>query len=131
MQFIPIVERTTEACLPLANLGWGERPGSDRLLYTQHGGFVTERSVGAEQFGRFLIAIFDEWVRRDVGNVFVQTFDVALGSWLGQHWDSTVCASSRPPAATPSLWSTTAICIPAITMWNPNIGWGISGRRLW
>ena len=85
MQFIPIVERTTEACLPLANLGWGERPGSDRLLYTQHGGFVTERSVGAEQFGRFLIAIFDEWVRRDVGNVFVQTFDVALGSWLGQH----------------------------------------------
>jgi uncharacterized protein len=31
-------------------------------------------SVGAEQFGRFLIAIFDEWVRRDVGNVFVQTF---------------------------------------------------------
>ena len=46
---------------------------------------VTERSVGAEQFGRFLIAIFDEWVRRDVGKVFVQTFDVALGSWLGQH----------------------------------------------
>ena len=85
MQFIPIVERTTEAFLPLANLGWGERPGADRPLYTQHGGLVTERSVGAEQFGRFLIAIFDEWVRRDVGKVFVQTFDVALGSWLGQH----------------------------------------------
>ncbi len=85
MQFIPIVERTTKEFLPLANLGWGERPGSDRPLYTQHGGLVTERSVGAEQFGRFLIAIFDEWVRRDVGDVFVQTFDVALGSWLGQH----------------------------------------------
>ena len=85
MQFIPIVERTTEAFLPLANLGWGERPGSDRPLYTQHGNLVTERSVGAEQFGRFLIAIFNEWVRRDVGTVFVQTFDVALGSWLGQH----------------------------------------------
>jgi uncharacterized protein len=85
MQFIPIVERTTEDFLPLANLGWGERPGSDRPLYTQHGGLVTERSVGAEQFGRFLIAIFDEWVRRDVGTVFVQTFDVALGSWLGRH----------------------------------------------
>ena len=41
--------------------------------------------MGAEQFGRFLIAIFDEWVCRDVGKVFVQTFDVALGSWLGQH----------------------------------------------
>jgi uncharacterized protein len=85
MQFIPIVERTTEAMIPLANLGWGKRPGADRPLYMQHGAQVTERSVGAEQFGRFLMAIFDEWVRRDVGKVFVQTFDVALGSWLGQH----------------------------------------------
>jgi uncharacterized protein len=85
IQFIPIVERTTEALIPLANLGWGKRPGADRPLYMQHGAKVTDRSVGAEQFGRFLIAIFDEWVRRDVGKVFVQTFDVALGSWLGQH----------------------------------------------
>jgi uncharacterized protein len=85
MQFIPIVERTTQELLLLANLGWGERRGADRPLYTQRGALVTERSVRAEQFGRFLIAIFDEWVRRDVGKVFVQTFDVALGSWLGQH----------------------------------------------
>jgi uncharacterized protein len=85
MQFIPIVERTTQESLPVANLGWGERPGTDRPLYTQRGGLVTVRSVGAEQFGRFLIAMFDEWVQRDVGKVFVQTFDVALGSWLGQH----------------------------------------------
>jgi uncharacterized protein len=85
LQFIPIVERTTAEFLPLANLGWGARPGADRPLYTQRGGLVTLRSVGAEQFGRFLIAIFDDWVRRDVGKVFVQTFDVALGSWLGQH----------------------------------------------
>ena len=46
---------------------------------------MSERSVRAEQYGRFLSAVFDEWVRRDVGKVFVQTFDVALGSWLGQH----------------------------------------------
>jgi uncharacterized protein len=85
LQFIPIVERTTEALIPIANLGWGKRPGGDRPLYTQHGAQVTDRSVRAEQFGRFLIAIFDEWVRRDVGKVFVQSFDVALGSWLGQH----------------------------------------------
>jgi uncharacterized protein len=85
MQFIPIVERATEDFLPLANLGWGEHTGSNRPLYTQHGGLVTDRTVGAEQFGRFLIAIFDEWLRGDVGKVFVQTFDVALGSWLGQH----------------------------------------------
>jgi uncharacterized protein len=85
MQFIPIVERATPELLPLANQGWGERPGANRPLYTQQGGLVTERTVGAEQFGRFLIGIFDEWVRRDVGTVFVQTFDVALGSWVGQH----------------------------------------------
>jgi uncharacterized protein len=68
------LNEASEDFLCLANLDWGERPGADRPLYTQRGGFVTERSVGAEQFGRFLIAIFDEWVRRDVGNVFVQTF---------------------------------------------------------
>ncbi len=85
LQFIPIVERVTSELLPLANLGWGERPGDGRPLYRQSGGLVTSRSVGAEQFGQFLIAIFDEWVRRDVGKVFVQTFDVTLGSFIGQH----------------------------------------------
>jgi len=85
MQFIPIVERATEELLPVANEGWGERPGGKRPLYRQEGSLVTDRSVKAEQFGRFLCAIFDEWVTRDVGKVFVQTFDVALGSWVGQH----------------------------------------------
>jgi uncharacterized protein len=42
------------------------------------------RSVRPEQYGRFLIAIFDEWVRRDVGRVYHQTFDATLGSWVGQ-----------------------------------------------
>jgi uncharacterized protein len=85
LQFIPIVERSTPELLSLANRGWGEETGAARPLYTQQGNLVTERSVGAEKFGRFMIAIFDEWVRCDVGKVFVQTFDVALGSWLGQH----------------------------------------------
>jgi uncharacterized protein len=85
LQFIPIVERVTQELLTLANLGWGDRPGGDRPLYTQSGGLVTERSVGADQFGRFMVAIFDEWVRRDVGRVFVQTFDVTLGAYVGQH----------------------------------------------
>ncbi|HFD39643.1 MAG TPA: radical SAM protein, partial [Anaerolineae bacterium] len=66
IQFIPIVERATEDTLPLANQGWSERPGGERLLYIQAGDRVTDRTVGAEQYGRFLIAIFDEWVRRDV-----------------------------------------------------------------
>jgi uncharacterized protein len=83
MQFIAIVERATEETLPLANLGWSERPGGDRPLYIQSGSLVTVRSVQPDQYGRFLISIFDEWVRRDVGRVFVQIFDVALAAWVG------------------------------------------------
>jgi uncharacterized protein len=85
LQFIPIIERSTPAMLPVANQGWSERPGGHRTLYTQTGELVTERSVRAEQFGRFQIEIFEEWVRRDVGKVYVQMFDVALGSWVGMH----------------------------------------------
>jgi len=84
MQFIPIVERATAETLPLADQGWSERPGGDRPLYTQIGELVTGRSVKPEQYGRFLIAIFDEWVRRDVGKVFVQSFDAALANWVGR-----------------------------------------------
>ena len=127
MQFIPIVERTTQDFLSLANLGWGERPGADRPLYTQRGGFVTERSVGAEQFGRFLIAIFDEWVRRDVGSVYVQTFDVALGSWLGQHnlcIFSPTCGEALALEHNGDLYS----CDHYV---SPVICWGIFCRRPW
>lgn len=84
IQFIPIVERTTTEILPLANIGWSERAGGERPLYTQSGSQVTDRTVYAEKYGEFLIAIFDEWVRHDVGKIFVQMFDVALGAWLGQ-----------------------------------------------
>ena len=85
IQFIPIVERATPESLPLAEQGWSERPGGARPLYTQVGSLVTGRSVNAEQYGKFLNAIFDEWVKRDVGKVFVNMFDVALGSWVGRH----------------------------------------------
>lgn len=57
IQFIPIVERQADG--------------------------VSPRSVGSRAYGEFLIAIFDEWVRRDVGTVFVQMFDVCLAAWLG------------------------------------------------
>jgi uncharacterized protein len=85
IQLIPIVERATAETLALANQGWGGLHGRDRPTYRQEGSLVTQRSVTPEKFGKFLIRIFDEWVRRDVGRVYVTTFDVALGSWLGQH----------------------------------------------
>jgi uncharacterized protein len=44
---------------------------------------VSPRSVLPRQFGRFLIGVFDEWVERDVGRVFVRDFDQALAAWTG------------------------------------------------
>lgn len=85
IQFIPIIERATAETLDIANQGWSEQPGKKRLLYTQTGNLVTERSVGGEQYGRFLVDIFEEWVRHDVGRVFVQLFDVTLEAYFGRH----------------------------------------------
>jgi uncharacterized protein len=65
IQFIPIVER-------------------DNQTGYQEGTRVTPRTVSGEAYGHFLISIFDEWVKRDVGRVFIQIFDVALGAWYGQ-----------------------------------------------
>jgi len=70
IQFIPIVERDNET-------GY------------QEGNKVTDRSVQPEQFGRFMIGIFDEWMKNDVGNTFVLNFDGALAGWLGMA--GTVC----------------------------------------
>lgn len=53
-------------------------------------GSATPDSVAPEQFGRFLCTVFDIWVRRDVGRTYVQTFDVALESWLGR--EQSLCA---------------------------------------
>jgi uncharacterized protein len=66
LQFIPIVEVDHE-----------------------NGGQVTDRSVRPEQYGRFLIEIFDEWVRHDVGKMFVLFFDGVLASYLRGH--SSIC----------------------------------------
>ncbi|NPV06263.1 MAG: anaerobic sulfatase maturase [Syntrophaceae bacterium] len=79
MQFIPVVERV----------------GAD-------GPGVSERSVGPEQFGRFLCAVFDEWVRRDVGRIFVQTFEATLRNWLGMA-TSGMCVFNETCGTGPAL----------------------------
>ena len=85
IQFIPIVERATADTIEIANLGWSERPKEKRLLYTQTGTLVTNRSVGSAQYGQFLVDIFEDWVRHDVGKVYVQLFDVTLEAYFGQY----------------------------------------------
>jgi uncharacterized protein len=79
IQFIPLVERMAEQA--------GD--GNDRALALPPtpgeavAGPVTAWSVNGRQYGNFLVEIFEEWVRHDVGRIFVQLFDVALGNWIG------------------------------------------------
>lgn len=66
MQFIPIVERV-------------------EAYHANEGDQVKAHSVKAEDYGQFLIGIYEEWVRSgDIGNVYVQIIDIALSAWLGQ-----------------------------------------------
>jgi uncharacterized protein len=64
IQLIPIVERPSPGGVPV-------------------GSAVTNRSASPHGYGEFLIEVFDEWVRRDVGRVFVQMFDSMLASFVG------------------------------------------------
>lgn len=74
LQFIPLVERVTAtAALDFAP---PPEPGEPHC-------HVTRWSSPAAAYGDFLCTIFDHWVRHDVGRVFVQVFDVALGIWSG------------------------------------------------
>jgi uncharacterized protein len=81
VQFIPIIERVAEAAAD-GTVPWSS--WRDRPLYVQEGDVVTGRSVTGKQYGRFLIDVFEEWVRRDIGGVYVQMFDVALANWAGE-----------------------------------------------
>lgn len=76
MQFIPVVERLPP---PEATKGLTFAPPR-----AGSGAIVTDWSVEPSQYGAFLCTIFDEWVRNDVGRVFVQIFDVALEIWYGR-----------------------------------------------
>ncbi len=72
IQFTPVVERTVKRAdgLTLA-------PGM------QEGGEVTDFSVTPEQWGNFLCTLYDEWVKQDVGEIFIQLFDATLANWAG------------------------------------------------
>jgi uncharacterized protein len=85
MQFIPIVERAAA------------QPTEDHQSLVAPGycgeASVTEWSVEPVQYGKFLCAVFDEWVRHDVGRCYVQLFDVALEAWAGM--EPSLCVFRR------------------------------------
>lgn len=69
IQFTPVVERLK----------------TDGYLATQDDKNipVADFSVTAKQWGDFICTVFDLWVRKDVGKVYVQTFDATLANWVG------------------------------------------------
>lgn len=73
IQFTPVVERIADAGSYALRL----MPGMTES------GRLTKTSVSSEQWGLFLCGIFDEWVRNDVGETFVQIFDATLANWAG------------------------------------------------
>ncbi len=75
IQFLPVVERIEE------NEG---KPGGLLPVDYQGKAQVTPWSVDSVQFGKFMITVFDEWVKQDVGAVFVQLFDATLANWIGE-----------------------------------------------
>lgn len=76
MQFLPVAERTGnhkyDEKLNLVSPAFG----SDQC--------ITEWSAGSKEFGKFLITIFDEWVRKDVARFYVQIFDATLANYIGE-----------------------------------------------
>jgi uncharacterized protein len=80
LQFIPIVERHATH---VDDTGLTLAPPPDGGDEGDHDGEVTEWSVRPAAFGQFLCTIFDEWVKHDVGRIFVQHFDAALANWVG------------------------------------------------
>ena len=90
IQFSPVVERLPDA----RSQALGLRLAGPALLdqpETQTG--VLPWSVSPEGYGDFLIAIYEEWVRNDVGTTFVMNFEWALNAWIGN--PSPVCIHAR------------------------------------
>jgi uncharacterized protein len=92
MQFIPLVERAGDGTMFASppSLEGEEAPSP-----------VTPWSVESQTYGDFLCAIFDEWVRHDVGKVFVQLFEVQLGVWMGM--PASLCVFSETCGAAMAL----------------------------
>lgn len=90
IQFIPIVERLPDA--EALNLGLRHATPPKVSQKNAHS-IVSEWTVESEKYGDFLIAIFEEWVRHDVGDIYVMNFEQSLTSWLGL--PSTTCIFSE------------------------------------
>lgn len=76
MQFMPVYEHIMTVPHSSSNVPCIAPPSAEKSV-------LAPWSVAPEAFGRYLCDIFDVWVRGDVGQYFVLTFDAALSSWCG------------------------------------------------
>jgi uncharacterized protein len=93
LQFTPVVERTN----PQQGL---ESVAQDSKEWTKNASITTE-SVEPLQWGRFLTGLYDEWIKEDVGNIFIQLFDATLANWVGQ--PPGLCSMSALCGLSPAL----------------------------
>jgi uncharacterized protein len=90
IQFTPVVERLPDARCGRLGLSLA---GPSSLGKEESHTDVTPWTVPPEEYGNFIIAIFDEWVRNDVGKVNILNFEWALHAWIGN--PSPVCVFAR------------------------------------
>lgn len=93
LQFTPVVERTNLHLAPesvaMNSEGWAKNAS------------ITTESVEPMQWGRFLTGLYDEWIKEDVGNIFIQLFDATLANWVGQ--PPSLCSMSSLCGLSPAL----------------------------
>ena len=90
IQFSPIVERKPDACSVRHGLRLAGPASLDKQTRQTE---VTPWTVFPGEYGDFLIAIYEEWVRHDVGKIFVMNFEWALNAWIGN--PSPVCVHAQ------------------------------------
>lgn len=130
MQFIPIVEqksfRTTAPQTWTSNEQL--KQGDKRLIPGNANSIMESWCVSDEAWGNFLIAIFDEWIQRDIGRVFVQYFEASVETWMGR---KTPYARLGNCVAKAWRWSLMVMFIVAITMSILSTKLAISTKLNW
>ncbi len=93
LQFTPVVERTNpqqaSESVAMNSEEWAKNAS------------ITTESVEPVQWGRFLTGLYDEWIKEDVGNIFIQLFDATLANWVGQ--PPSLCSMSALCGLSPAL----------------------------
>ena len=84
LQFIPIVEREVDHVATVLKLDHAAPPDLEHPPADRESPRMAPWAVPAQAYGDFLCRIFDEWSKRDIGKVYVQLIDTALGKWVGE-----------------------------------------------